>query len=457
MKKQYIKALALGASLFAAGTLSAQDLSTAYFNEQYLYRHQMNPAYGNEHNYVAIPALGNIHAGVGLNVNAKDVLFVRNGKTVTLLHPEVDARTALGGIPGTLRMGMRVDENILAAGFKAFGGYNTVDIGVKSRTSVRLPKTLVSFLKEGVNNKTYRIGAMGIDADAYMELAFGHSRMITDKLRVGAKVKVLLGAGFMEADLKKADLTLGSDEWVATTNATLRGSLLGARFEEKTNKRTQHRYVSGLNTDDTGFGIHGAGVALDLGADYTLNEEWSFSAAVTDLGFMSWSKVMQASTRGDQTVHTDAYHFNADDDAPNSFEREGDKLRDDLTALYELNNDGEQGSHSRMLGATLNTGVRYTLPYYRKLTFGLLNTTYIYGDYTTTDFRLSANVAPVKQFSASVSLGMGTYGTALGWMLQFSTKGFNMYAGMDHTTFRYTEDHLPMGSTDFTLGMNIPF
>lgn len=40
----------------------------------------------------------------------------------------------------------------------------------------------------------YDIGDLGIQSNNYIELAFGHSRKINDKLNVGGKLKFLLGA-----------------------------------------------------------------------------------------------------------------------------------------------------------------------------------------------------------------------------------------------------------------------
>ena len=42
-------------------TATAQSLNSAYFTDGYKYRHTMNPAFGNDQGYVAIPALGNIN------------------------------------------------------------------------------------------------------------------------------------------------------------------------------------------------------------------------------------------------------------------------------------------------------------------------------------------------------------------------------------------------------------
>lgn len=446
-------ALIMGAAI----TANAQNLSTGYYNDQFLYRHKMNPAYGNERNYIAVPALGNFNITAGLNVNATDIFYQRNNKTVTLLHPDVSPEEALGNLQGRTRIGITSNIEVLGAGFKAWGGYNTVDVALRTRISAQIPKTLFTFLKEDITNKQYGIYNTSADAISYAEIAFGHSRQLNDKLRVGAKAKLLLGMAFIQTNFNKAELTLGTDEWVGVTNATVRASMMKSTFKHEVNDKTNHEYVSGIDTDNAKFSINGIGAAIDLGLDYKIDKDWSISAAVTDLGFMSWNNSLLASTDGDQTVHTGKYKFNADDDADNSFDNESDKLVDDLSTLYELNDKGVQNSYTQSLGATVNVGVRYELPCYRKLNFGLMNTTYIYGDFATTDFRLSANVAPTKQFSASVSLGIGTFGTSMGWLLNYTTKGFSLYAGMDHTPFRVTENYIPAQSTDFTIGLNVPF
>ncbi len=39
---------------------AAQTIRSAFFSEDYKFRHMLNPAFGNEQNFVSIPALGNI-------------------------------------------------------------------------------------------------------------------------------------------------------------------------------------------------------------------------------------------------------------------------------------------------------------------------------------------------------------------------------------------------------------
>ena len=216
--------------------------------------------------------------------------------------------------------------------------------------------------------------------------------------------------------------------------------------------------MSGANLDGDGsIGPNGFGMAFDLGATYDW-QDFRFSAAVLDLGFIAFSNTHHASTNGTRTVDTDAYIFSANGSADNSFENEWDRLQDNFEELYQLTDNGNTGTRARALGATLNLGAEYTLPYYRKLRFGLLNSTRIQGRYTWTEFRLSANVAPVKCFSADANFAVGTYGCAFGWLLNFNTTGFNRFLGMDHTLGKVAKQFVPLNSNaSVNLGINFPF
>lgn len=440
----------------------AQNTNSAYFTDGYLFRHEMNPAFGNEKNYISVPALGNVNFAMRGNIGLSDILYNVNGKTVTFMHPGVSAGEFLGNINDKNKLGADVKFEILSAGFKGFGGYNTIGVNVRSNLGVTLPGSILRLAKEGPANSTYDISDFNVHSDVYAELSFGHSRQINDKLRVGAALKVLLGGANIDAEFETARLTLGEDAWTAVTNAKVQASVKGLIYEMSEKERgpegdkTIHKYVDDVDVDGTG--LNGFGLAVDLGAEYKLNNDWRFSAALLDLGFISWSNNMVASTNGERTFTTDIHTFNVDDDAGNSFSREIDRMGEKLASLYELQDNGDAGGRSKMLGATLNLGAEYTLPAYRKLTFGLMNSTRIQSKYSWTEFRLSANVAPVKMLSAGVNVAAGTYGCSLGWILNFHPTGFNLYLGMDHTLGSLAKQGVPLSSNaSVNFGMNFPF
>lgn len=458
MKNFSIKtALVAAFSTIALGA-AAQNTLSGYFVDDYLYRFQMNPAMANDQRFVAFPGLGNLNIGVHGNLHLTSVLYNVNGKTSTFMNPNVSVQEVLSNIHDKNKIGTTNTINILSGGWKAWGGYNTINIGTRVSADVMLPGALFSLLKEGVANKDYNIGNLSANAYGYAQIALGHSRNITPDLRVGATFKFLVGGGWADAVMKDTRLTLGEDDWQVQTNAEIHANVKGLTYDTDVNENTGHRYVSGADVD--GAGVGGYGMAFDLGAVYkTPVEGLTVSAAVLDLGFIKWNTDMLATTNGLKTFNTDKYTFNVDDNAPNSFDNEWDKIKDDLSALYELDDAGDQGGRTKALHATVNIGVEYELPYYRQLTFGLLNSTRVAGDFTCTDFRLSANIAPCKVFSAGINMGVGTFGMSFGWIANVHLKkGFNMFIGSDHTPGKLAKQGVPLSSNmQVNFGLNVPF
>lgn len=439
-----------------ASAAQAQNLESGYFTDGYLYRYQLNPAIGNEQNYVGMPALGNIDFTMGGNLSLSDVIYNVDGRTTTFLNPGLTSAEVLSNFGDNNKTSVDFRINLLSAGFKAWGGYNTVSLGVRGNVSASLPKSIFSLLKEGVENKSYDISDLRANASAWAELALGHSRQLTDQWRVGATLKILVGGASADARLNNARLTLGQDAWTITTNADLRTNINGYKYKTKIDKNTGNPYVSGL--DGSFGGLNGFGLGLDLGAVYRLNDDWTFSASLLDIGFISWGDTQLATTDGDRTFNSDLYTFNVDDDAPNNFSDEWDRMGDGLKTLYQLTDKGSDGGRATSLRTTLNLAAEYTFPLYRNLTFGLMNTTRMAGPWTSTTFRLSANVAPCKVFSAGVNMAAGTEGVAFGWIVNVHPTGFNLFLGMDRTLGKLAKQGVPVGNgASLSLGINFPF
>lgn len=460
--KKFKTIIAGAAFILATASVQAQNTESGYFTDGYLFRHEMNPALSNSQNYISIPVFGRMDFTLRGNIGVQNLLYNVNGRTSLFTNPLVPTSEFLGNIHDKNLLGSDVKVKILGAGFSEFGGYNTISVNMRVNEDSNIPGSLFALAKEGLTNRTYDIRDFRAHADAYAELSFGHSRQIGDRWRVGAALKFLFGGGNIDAHLDKAELTFNGEDWTAVTNATVESSVKGLSYKTTTvergpeGKKTPHTYVNAVDLKSPGY--NGFGMAVDLGAEFRLNEDWSFSAAVLDFGFISWSNKMVASTNGDRTFSLDQYTFNADKDADNSFGKEIDRMTGNLATLYELQDCGDMGKHARMLGCTMNIGVGYTLPVYRKMTFGLLNTTRFHGDYSWTDFRLSANWKATKAFCMGANFAAGTYGCAFGWIINVHPNGFNIFLAMDRTVGKLAKQGLPLSSNaSATLGMNIPF
>lgn len=467
MKYRYIQGILL---TFMAVAIQAQNINSAYFMEDYKFRHAMNPAFDNETNYFSIPALGNIAVNTRGNFGYEAVVLINplagqpGQKSMTsFMNPYIDNNTALSGFStGNNRVIGNVNVSILSTGFKGWGGYNTIELNSKTSFGVALPYELLEFAKNTQNN-SYDIGDISAGAMSYVELAFGHSRKITEKLRLGAKLKVLLGVG--RADLKmenvKAELN-DENRWLIQGNSKVDVSIKNFRYIEenkdyKSDERGSYRRVNDIKVDK--FGLNGFGLAIDLGGVYTINQDWIVSASLLDIGFLSWSNDIMARNINNQFEFGGFHDASVTNKRPGengTFENQSDEYLDQIADFINVQDQGDQGGRTTGIGATVNLGASYNLPSYRKLTFGLLSSTRLNGDYSWTEARLSTNWAPLKWLNGDINVAVSSFTTSVGWLLNIHPRGYNFFIGMDHILGKLSKEGIPLSSNaSVNLGMSI--
>ena len=462
------KYMALGLLSMCSLHAMAQQLNSAYFTNDYKFRHTMNPAYGNEQNYVSMPGFGNVNVSLMGNFGYEDVIFdnpmfpsTSKDRLTTFMNPYISTADALKGFnSGDNKILGDVSITVLSAGFKGFGGYNTVELNARTSFGVSMPYELFEFAKN-TGNRTYNIGNISANGQAFAELAFGHSRQINEKLRVGAKVKLLFGAGRGDVNIDnvKADLA-ADDKWTVSGHAKSEVSVKGFTYktEEKEYKeegRGTYQYVNDVDVDGAGLG--GFGLAFDLGGVYKINNDFTVSAALLDLGFIKWSNNMVAVNGGEEFVFNGFHDVAVNEDRGGStLSMQGDKYSDQLADFANLQDKGDEGGRTTGIGATLNLGCAYTLPVYRKITFGVLSSTRFRGDYSWTEARVSANWTPLKWIDGGVNMAFGSYRNSFGWVLNFHPKGYNFYVGMDHTLGKVSKEFIPLNSNAaVSVGMSV--
>ncbi len=454
---------------------SAQGLNSAYFTDDYKFRHTMNPAFENEQNYVSVPALGNINVRMQGNFGLGDILLDNprygidsNKKKTTFMNPYISTADALSGFnTGLNKITADVDITMLSAGFKAFGGYNTISLDSRTNMGLALPYSLLEFAKN-TGNKSYVMDDINVQAQSFVQLAFGHSRQIDKHWRVGAKIKFLFGIARADVQFTnlRADLS-ANDKWTMSGQAVANVSMKGFKYKTEREEYSDASKGGFDRVDDVdvdGGGLGGFGLAVDLGATYKPNDDWTISAAVTDLGYISWSNNMTASNK-QSTFTFDGFHdiTAVDYDAngnrkDNAFEAQSDKYGDQMADFSNLSTDGDTGGRSTLLAATVNVGCEYTLPCYRNLKFGLLSSTRLHGKYTWTEGRLSANISPLKWLNGGINFAVNNYMASFGWVLNIHPKAFNVFVGMDHLLGKTTKEFIPLNSNaSVNIGFNVTF
>jgi len=464
--KRYIRItilfLAIGCifPFFSFGQLS----HSGYFLEGSFYRHNMNPSFMGERNYISMPGLGNLSVGAQGNVGLSDFIYKYddpNGEytMTTFMSSTVNREDFLSNLQDKNHIQTNLDLTLLSFGFYGFGGYNTFGIDVHTDVFSNMPYELFDFMKTGMSgsNVEYRIRDLRIVSDAYTEIAMGHAHRINDRLTIGVKLKLLLGGARADANIHQLDISASQDKWKIIASGSLDAAVSGASFE--TEEEIKGDKITGFDTDDTG--LNGWGLGTDLGVTYELSRDLTFSGALLNLGFISWDTTLKGITMNDPYLF-DGFEdiaVNDDDDNSKDFGEQLNDMGDDLSDLAKFYDQGEKSGEKTMLTTTLNLAVEYKMPFYRKLSAGFLWSTQFNPIYTWSEARISANIAPVRWFDCSVNVGVSNLSTSLGWMMNFHPGGLNFFIGSDQMIMKVNSQYIPLNNlgANISMGLNIPF
>ena len=472
MKKSYILTIALliftGVSAYAQ-----QNMRTAYFLDGYTYAYKMNPAFQGERGFISFPALGKLSIGAETNLGLSSLVYPSSDGTLkTFLHPDVTNEEFLGNMRHRNLIMANADLPVLAFGFRTGKAYHTLDLSLRADVDGNLTKDLFGFLKVGSSDGTtsWDISDFGARAEARVELAYGLSLKIGEKVSVGARVKALAGLARADVAMDEMNLKLSSDEWAVDAKGTAslsgpvdiktKGQTGNATGNEDKDLidfsslalRSKEEILAYLKNPSMGF-------AVDLGISADVLDWLTLSAAVTDLGKISWKDVMTASTP-ETSWSFDGFDDLSLDDA-SSISQEFESLVSEFSDALNIRKDGSLEKSSTALSATAHLGIEARMPFYERLSIGVLGTHHFAGAYSWTEGRVSINWALLRVISLSGSGAVSTHGNSLGTACNIHLPGFTLFAGLDSflPLLNVTPSYIPIDNcnTNLTVGLNIAF
>lgn len=494
MKRIFLCAILSGGIVFVGKNevmAQSQMNRAAYFLEGISVRHELNPAWMSEKGYVSMPGLGNLSVGAQGTAGIGDFLFVKsNGGLMTFMHEEVDRKAFLNGLPKRVKIGLELNESLLSAGFYAWGGFNTLGLSIKSHANVSVPDQLFRFMKNGVDipeGSHYSVDNLHLMTVNYAEIALGHARQINEKWTVGVKTKLLVGLARATVKIDHLDIEATPYAWKITPSGaqayvSAKGLSVPTRgetghydssdYELDANGNRTDKLKPGagqlISYDDLSFESRkmrptGVGLAFDGGAAFRWNENWTFSAALLDVGFIRWENTVKAGMN--HAFEFEGFHeipikSEQGGEDPNAIGQQGARVGDDLKQMAKFTKEGEGLKQTTALAATLHWGAEYTLPVYRHLKMGFLSTSRFQGRHSWTEARISANVSPLSWFEASLNYALSNFGSSTGLMLNFHPEGFNFFVAADVPMGKYTPKYwIPINrfSANVNLGINFSF
>jgi hypothetical protein len=441
-------------------TSVAQTALSSYFMDGMLYNSKLNPAMKAERGYLSL-LLGNTSLGTKGNVGISNFLYPRGeNELATFMSGSVGTDEFLGGMPDYTRLGFKLDETLMAAGFRLFGGYFSLGLSLHSSATVSLPKGFFEFAKKGFQENSYSFSGLNVNTMNYAAATVGYSHNLFQGFRFGVNAKYLVGIGHADLFVDKLNAEMNEQHWMVESHARIQAALL---CETKVTT-DENNVVNGvelqLEFDDLMRLRTSNGFAADLGFVYDMDElvpGLTLSASVIDLCYINW-KYMMTGQSTDAKVEFDGFGEVDYNDVENVVTAEMEQLIDDASKMVEFYYGGIKEMKTA-LNATMYLGAEYNMPFYRPLSVGVL-----YGQCFSPfdcskwyEARGYVNLSPVKWFELSVNYGYGTYGTTLGWVLNFHPAGINLFVGSDYMITRVTPQYIPIDNMNahVTLGLNI--
>ncbi len=311
--------------------------------------------------------------------------------------------------------------------------------------NVNMPYELADFLK---NTPDYaEINDLNINMESYMEVGFGMSVPINEKLRVGARVKALLGLARMDLAIDQLTITANEDIWEAEGEGSINVNMSGVEIDSENTTFEFDDIDFGTPTKPSGFGM-----AFDFGATYDLFDNLQLSASVNNLGFMRWSAASNVYGTVKPEFSFDGIDVQVNGD---SVDAEEESFDIDDILLFE---QGESVDSKTGTEADINLGAQYFL-WDKRVSAGLLYTSYFMHEQTYSSFTLGASVTPIPWFSLSGAYSINVNSTnSFGLALNFATSFINLYIATDLLFAELTPQYVPINqkTSNVSFGLSIP-
>ena len=375
MKRTYFLLSALILFALAAPSARSQELETGYFLGGNPYAFRMNPAFQSERNIFSI---------------------------------------ALGGTGHRLDLDARV--NLLTLGFWADRRFYTIDLNVRGLNAVSAPSDLFAFLKEGSQGgNSFDFSGTGIRAKEFVELAFGWSKNYNNVFNAGFRVKALVGAAEAEVLAESMKLSMASDRWEIQARSVLNASSPSLVYRRE--------------GDDLDVGSI---ELLDLGASWNVLPSLTLSAAVLDLGPMRWNREVQGVSPETSYTWAPSDQEGGSDD---TWEAEMDEASAALSGIFRFKDHSGSGGRFEMLPFRVNLGAEYRMPFYERLSVGLLYQGRGGAAFSRHTGRFSLNWNPLSFLSMSTGTTLSKMGQNFGFALNLHPAGINLLVGCDYIPF----------------------
>ena len=350
--------------------------------------------------YIGLPAVSGLNININNNFfNFSDVFVKKAGSdsVYTFLHPDFDADDFLSAVSDKNFIEPQFSVQLLGIGFKAgSSGYFFLDVNERAEANIVIPGDLLRLALKGNEQfagSSLNLSTLRGDIKYYREAGLGYSVDINERLRVGVKAKFLMGMAAASVVNNSLALRIG-DDYSHTIDADLKVNISAPVKIEK----DEDGDISSVEFDDTVFdetdkavayatGFDNPGFSFDLGATYKFSDRLTFSAAITDLGFIKWKRDV-TNLMAESSFEFSGFDLTDVIDETRTFDEVADEMLDSLANSFVISDTKKAFSTSLPLG--ISAGASWNLT--KSFNVGLLSYTRIIGEQIRQSLTVSGNL-----------------------------------------------------------------
>jgi hypothetical protein len=399
--------------------VKAQSPLNTYFMDYNPYSFYLNPGkLPNFKSFVAFPALGNFTTSAYSSVAVNKAF--NNGN--------LDLYQILNELNNKNNFGFNQNINVLAFGFSpSEKSYFSFSTGVKMDFNFGLNKDFIGLFLLGNGHpnylgKTADFTGTGIKTNAYSDINLGYTRVINEKLTVGANFKILNGVGGAGFDLNGVGIYTDADTWESTFTSDFEVYI--------TDVETSNEDDFGLPSEFAYSGFKfgkNLGLGLDLGASYKINNKIEISASMLDFGYINYKNAIRYYNDGSSFTFQGVDFNNLNQDENQDY---SDALLDTLTTIFGLKKDSNV-NYTSYLPTRFIIGGKYELNKY--FTLDALYSGRMVNNTLQSSIIIGSGVKVGKVLSARLSYGLINKSFFnLGSGITLNLGAFQIFAVADH-------------------------
>ena len=424
---------------------SAQTSLSLYHLEVIPQSSLLNPARAPRCNvFVGMPGT-NISMRGETNIKFSEMFQKVNGQWNFLTDKDFDYSDINRRLKKGIRLNAQGNIGIINVGWRQDDNYWSVNWNLRFNAGISAPKSFLTLLDKGLPDGTkLDFSELQMNASLFHELSVGYTRALDEQLSIGGRVKYLSGDFGGRVKFSKFDLSTSRKQWAFDVDGEAE---LAAPLNMNPDKEgaisidsIEWKDMSGLEiVGRTLIGFHNPGAAIDLGAEYKIDENFKVSASVTDLGFIVWSKdATNMHAKNSYTYNGIDVEFDEFFDGLNMSDRFSD-IADSVKNAFS----SHVSDKKYVTGVHPNIYVAGEYTPFQFMSVGVVSRTTFWGKGVTQNFNMSLNMKPYSFVSVMSSLNIDVKGCL--------TSDFGFSINMGPLQYYMMIDGIPFVSRRLTI------